>query len=123
MKSAFALVFLLCISAGYGLKCYKCTSTKSWDDCAAVKIEKTCSSGEDLCSKAYFNGKSEGVSVEGFDKECLSAADCDGFEKTDFCKGKECKINCCSGDLCNAAALPMVSAFIFIACALVAFAF
>ncbi|KAJ7375931.1 hypothetical protein OS493_037950 [Desmophyllum pertusum] len=108
----------------YGLKCYKCTSTKSWDDCASVKIEKTCSSGEDRCTKAYFKGKSEGASVEGFAKDCHSAADCDGFEKSDLCKDmKECKVNCCSSDLCNAAALPMVSAFIFIACALVVFAF
>ncbi|KAJ7375934.1 hypothetical protein OS493_037955 [Desmophyllum pertusum] len=75
----------------YGLKCYKCVSKKSWDDCASVKIEKTCSSGEDRCSKAYFSRKSEGVSAEGFDKDCRTSAECDGFEKTDFCKGKECK--------------------------------
>ena len=108
---------------GYGLKCYRCVSTKSWDDCASVKKEVNCSADENRCSKAFASDKKDGVSVDDYDKGCLSAADCDAFPKTDFCKENECKIDCCTGDLCNTAALPMISAVIITACAFVAFAF
>lgn len=106
---------------GYGLKCYKCFSTKSWDDCADVKKEITCPASFDRCYKGYADVKGGDASVEAFEKGCLTAALCDATEKIDFCKGKgECKINCCSWDLCNAAALQLVSTIVLIACALVA---
>ena len=109
-------------SLGYGLKCYRCVSTKSWDDCADVKKEVTCSSGFDRCVKAYADVKTEGASVEAYEKGCFTEELCKSVvDKVPFCKGKgECKINCCSGDLCNAAALPMVSTIILITCAFVA---
>ena len=104
------------------MKCYKCVSTKSWDDCADVKEEMTCPSGFDRCYKVYAHVEGSGASVEGFQKGCLTASLCENTAKFDFCKGegKECKINCCSGDLCNAAALQLVSTIVLIACALVA---
>ena len=99
-------------------------STKSWDDCAGVKKEVNCSADENRCYKAFASVKNEGASVEAYEKGCVSAAVCDAFDKSDFCKGKgECKIDCCTGDLCNAAALPMISAIIITTCALVAFVF
>lgn len=107
-----------------GLKCYRCVSTKSWDDCADVKKEMDCPSGLDRCYKGFADVKGEGASVKAYEKGCLSAAVCDTFQKSDFCKGKgECKIDCCTGDLCNAAAVPMVSVIILITCAFVVFAF
>lgn len=113
-----------CVSfSGSPLKCYRCVSTKSWDDCADIKKEMDCPAigGYDRCFKAYADVKTEGASVEGYSKGCLTAALCDEIHKTDICKGKgECKIDCCSGDLCNAAALQMVSAIVLITCALVA---
>lgn len=108
--------------SGYGLKCYKCVSTKSWDDCADVKEEMTCPAGFDRCLKGYEHVKGDGASVEGFAKGCLTAELCENTHKIDLCKGedRECEINCCSGDLCNAAALQLVSTIVLIACALVA---
>ncbi|XP_078360536.1 uncharacterized protein LOC144644860 isoform X2 [Oculina patagonica] len=121
MKSLFLLAFFLCISVGYGLKCYRCVSTKSWDDCEDVKKEMDCPASYDRCYKGYANVKTEGASIEGFEKGCFTADLCDATDKIDFCKGKgECKIDCCSGDLCNAAAIQLVSAVVLIASALVA---
>ncbi|KAJ7352807.1 hypothetical protein OS493_033617 [Desmophyllum pertusum] len=97
MKSLFALAFLLCISVGYGLKCYKCASTKGV--------------------------KTVGVSFEGYEKGCTTAALCDKAAEAMKSKCKDqakCTLDCCSGDLCNAAALQMVSAVVLITCALVA---
>ena len=51
---------------GYGLKCYRCVSTKSWDDCASVKKEVNCSADENRCSKAFASGKKDGASVDGY---------------------------------------------------------
>ena len=117
MVYLFYIVFL----PGYGLKCYLCVSTKSWDDCADVKKEMDCPASFDRCYKGHADVKGEGASVEAFEKGCLTAALCDATDKIDFCKGKgECKINCCSGDLCNAATLKMVSAIVVVACAMVA---
>lgn len=122
MKSLCGLAVLLCISVGYGLKCYKCVSTKSWDDCEDVKAEMTCPTGFDRCLKGYVHYKVQGASVEGFEKGCLTAELCQNFDKIAFCEGegRKCEINCCSGDLCNAATLQLVSTIVLIACALVA---
>ena len=108
--------------AVYGLKCYKCASTKSWDDCVSLEKETTCPTGFDRCLKGYVHFKDDGANVEGFEKACLTAALCDSTDKIDLCKGdgRECDINCCSGDLCNAAALQLVSVTVLTACALVA---
>ena len=108
--------------AGYGLKCYKCGSTKSWDDCEDVQEEMTCLAGFDRCLKGYAHVKGDGASVEGFEKGCFTAELCDKTEKIELCKGegRKCEINCCSGDLCNAAAVQLVSIIVLIACALVA---
>ena len=80
-----------------------------------------CPASYDRCYKGFANVKTEGASVEGFEKGCFTTALCDAAHKTDFCKGKgECKIDCCSGDLCNSAALQMISTIILMACALLA---
>lgn len=108
--------------AGYGLKCYTCVSTKSWDDCVDVQKETTCPAGFDRCLKVYAHVKGDGANVEGFEKACLTAASCDSTDKINVCKGdgRECDINCCDGDLCNTAALQLVSITVLTACALVA---
>ena len=104
------------------MKCYKCASTKSWDDCEDVKKEITCPAGYDRCLKGYVHYKEEGASLEGFEKNCLTTALCENFDSLDLCKGegRKCEIDCCSGDLCNAAALQLVSTIVLVACALVA---
>ena len=97
-------------------------STKSWDDCDDVKEEMTCLPNFDRCVKASAKVKGGGASVEAYEKGCFTAELCDvDTDKIDFCKDKgECKINCCTGDLCNAAALQKVSAIALIACAVMA---
>jgi len=96
-------------------------STKSWGDCEDVKKEVTCLAGFDRCFKGYADVKTEGASVEGYEKGCLTEEFCNNKDKIAFCKSKgECKIDCCSGDLCNSAAIQMVSATILLACLFVA---
>ena len=104
------------------MKCYGCVSTKSWDDCADVKKEVTCKAGNDRCGKVYVEVKKDGVSGEEYIKSCLTKELCDTIDQYPACKadGATCKVNCCTGDLCNGAAVQMVSAIILIACALVA---
>ena len=109
---------------GYGLKCYKCASAKSWDDCEKNKEEMTCTSGYDSCGKIYFDGKVAGTGVEGYGKSCTIKSGCN----KDLCKAMQagiaidkCEVNCCQGDLCNGAKVPLVSAFLILACALLAF--
>ncbi|XP_078356801.1 uncharacterized protein LOC144641626 [Oculina patagonica] len=127
MKSLFVLAFLLCISIGYGLKCYQCYTTTSWEECDSNKKEVTCASGLDRCGKAYVSGKSDVGSVAIYVKGCGDSSACDA-DTSDLCKSSDpsvkvdCDINCCSGDLCNGAKVPnMVSAFMLLACALAAF--
>ena len=103
------------------MKCYQCVSTKSWDDCADVKKEVDCTVGFDRCAKVYADIKKDGASVESYEKGCLTEAWCNNLDKIPVCKdGGECKVYCCTGDLCNGAAVQVVSAIILIACALVA---
>ncbi len=113
--------FLNYFSPRIWIKMLPCVSTKSYDDCEDIKKEMDCPASYDRCYKGYANVKTEGASIEGFEKGCFTADLCDATDKIDFCKGKgECKIDCCSGDLCNAAAMQLVSAIVLIACALVA---
>ena len=112
---------------GYGLKCYTCASAKDWETCDKDRKEITCASQFDSCAKVYLDGKVSGVSVESFAKSCGLKSACDPDK---VCKAmaqalggtvNKCEVNCCDGDLCNGAKVPMISAFILLACALVAF--
>lgn len=116
--------FLPLFFTGYGLECYKCASAKSWDDCEKNKEKMSCPSGYDSCGKIYFDGKVAGTGVEGYGKSCSFKSGCN----KDLCKAMrvgitidKCEVNCCQGDLCNGAKVPLVSAFLIVACALLAF--
>ena len=116
----------LCFLA-YGLKCYQCFSFKDWDDCDKNKTEETCSEGRNRCGKGLAILNHGGVSHSSYGKGCATSSDCDP-DKVEMCKPPdstfavtECEINCCSGDLCNGAKVPMVSAIMLLACVLVAF--
>ena len=111
---------IMCSISACGLQCYQCISTKSWDDCESVKTKVNCSSSENRCSKAYRDIKKGGVSVKGYGKGCSSADFCKTATDTDACKEGTCELDCCSGDLCNAATVPLVSAIIFTVCAVLA---
>ena len=111
---------------GYGLKCYRCISAKTWDDCEKNKEEISCTSDYDSCVKIYFDGKVAGIGGEGYAKACASKSNCN----KDLCKAiqfqeemiiDKCDVNCCQGDLCNGAKVPLASAFWILGCALLAF--
>ena len=101
---------------GYAHKCYQCYSTKSWEHCATKEV--TCPGEEDHCVKV----KIEKNDTQHFSKGCSAKSKCKAHES---CKSSdppvECKLHCCSGDLCNVATVPMVSAIMLLVCALVAF--
>ena len=72
--------------------------------------------------------KAGGVSIKSFEKDCITKELCDDMKQVlKACeKAKEagadatCKLDCCSGDLCNAGTAPVVSAFLILACAVLA---
>ena len=110
----------MCSISACGLQCYRCFSTKSWDDCESVKTKVNCSSSENRCSKAYEDIKKDWVSTKDYGKGCSSAEDCKTATDTDACKEGTCEMDCCSGDLCNSARVTLVSAIILTLCAVVA---
>ena len=95
---------------GYGLKCYQCASTKSWDDCASNKVEVTCSSDNDTCVKAFIDGNVGNISTKSFATSCTVKSFCD----QDHCKTvsqagitvNKCEVDCCVNDLCNEPKVP-----------------
>ena len=114
---------------GYGLKCYQCVSAKGWDDCATNEKEVECStfgSQYNRCGKAFVDGKVADVSVAAYGKGCIpssvcSQKSCKAFVQDPSTTINKCELDCCEGDLCNGAKVPMVSAFVLLTCALVAF--
>ncbi|XP_078356248.1 uncharacterized protein LOC144641068 [Oculina patagonica] len=127
MKSVYVLAFLLCIHVGDGTKCYRCSSTKDWDECEDIEEEYDCPEDEDQCYKLFFNGEKGHKQAETYIKGCTASDKCTQLNE-ELCRTEEfgdpgikCEITWCTGDLCNAAALPMVSVIIFIACACLAF--
>ena len=99
-----------------GLKCMTCTSAESWDKCEGKST--TCVAPmADKCVKTYLKVGS----VETFTKSCGSEAHCDK-ESNPICKAAsgsyECKIDCCTGDDCNAGAATRISGILLLSCAL-----
>ena len=120
------ILFFICfLFPGYALKCYQCVSVKSWDDCKNSTKEVTCLGSQDRCAKVYVKAKISGVTKEAFGKGCATSSDCSATNcKKIVPSGKiiECEIECCTGDLCNGAEVPMVSAIMLLACAIIVFA-
>ncbi|XP_022807230.1 uncharacterized protein LOC111344278, partial [Stylophora pistillata] len=106
----------------YGLKCYECLTTKGWDDCKDIRKEVDCPSISDRCYKVSADVKDESASAAAYGKGCTTKEICDSDLSTlDICKDKgKCELNCCSGDLCNAATLQKVSVAALITCTLMA---
>lgn len=118
--------FALFRFVGYGLKCYVCASAKDWASCDESKKEFTCPAGLDSCGKVYYDAKVGDLSLEAYGKLCTVKSAC----SDDLCKAQaggqsgitidKCKVDCCQDDLCNGAKVPLVSAFLLLACAVVA---
>ena len=72
-------------------------------------------------------GEASGVKVEYHGKGCATKASCDDTTgQSALCKDEvgvivECDFSCCSGDLCNGAAVPMISVLMLLSFALVPF--
>ena len=117
----------MCSILACGLQCYKCFSEKSWDDCESRKDVENCTSGK-KCFKGYADWEEDGSSKKAYNKECFSAEKCKTATDKKKCKEGTCIVDCCSEDLCNsgtiplgnAATVPLVSAFILSACAVLA---
>ena len=118
----------MCSILACGLQCYECYSQKSWDDCESRKEVKNCTSWNNRCFKGYTDWQEDGSSKKAYRKECSSTEDCKTATDDKECKEGTCKVDCCSGDLCNAgtiplgnaATVPLVSAIILSACAVLA---
>ena len=68
------------------------------------------------------------MSEERYARKCSAKSACGNEE---LCKAlapkgatiQKCKVNCCEGNLCNGARVPLASAILLLACALSAFFF
>ena len=115
------LFFFSFFILGHGLKCYECLSTSSWDDCD--QQEKACSLGFDACFKVYAKLKQGAVSITQYHKGCTTQQICKEENHREICKDAvpgECTINCCSGDLCNTAAIQVINVVFLVLCAFLA---
>ena len=110
----------MCSILACGLQCYECFSKKSWDHCERRKDVESCTSGKNRCFKFYAHWEEHGSSQKAYRKDCLSAEKCKTAADNKDCKKGTCKVDCCSGDLCNAATVPLVSSIILSACAVLA---
>ena len=110
----------MCSILACGLQCYECFSKKSWDDCESRKEVKNCTSAKNRCFKGYADWEEDGSSKKAYSKDCFSTEKCKTATDSKGCKEGTCKVHCCSGDLCNAATVPLVSAIILSACAVLA---
>ena len=111
--------------AGHDLECFKCVSSKSWDDCDSNKQVMTSPSSYDVCGKISYEEKSKGVPSKFFVEACWAYSKCNrGVCRKEASKSvtiDKRHVTCCKSDLCNGAKVPMVSALLLLACALATF--
>ena len=105
---------------GYALKCYQCFSYKSWDDCKDSTIQVNCSNNQNLCGKENVKGGILDLYAKGCANSSVCIPNCQ--KRNPSVKITKCEVDCCKGDLCNGAKVPMVSAIMLLSCAIVAFA-
>lgn len=122
------IVLFVCLYfLGYALKCNRCFSGVSWDDCKHSTKQVNCSDTQDRCGAREVKYKSSDVAVIMFSKGCVSSPTCSekyskSFNGSRSLKITKCKLDCCNGDLCNGAKVPMVGAIMLLASAIVAVA-
>ena len=105
---------------GYALKCYQCFSYKSWDDCKDSTIQVNCSNNQNLCGKENVKAGIHDLYAKGCANSSVCIPNCQ--KRNPSVKITKCEVDCCKGDLCNGAKVPMVSAIMLLSCAIVAFA-
>ena len=113
---------------GHGIQCYQCESRKSWNECVPGNNTE-CATRLDSCVKFEGRVEFQGETHEYVNKGCALKSRCNDeaceiLEKVYSLyniKIKKCDVSCCQSDLCNGAKVPIVSGFLFLACAYVAF--
>ena len=100
----------------------------SWDDCASIQKVVACDSGNETFANIHYHSTSGdlAMSVEGYGIICSAKSACGNEE---LCKAfapkgatiKKCKVDCCEGNLCNGARVPLASVILLLACTLLAF--
>ena len=112
-------VFFSFLITGYGLKCYQCLSTMSWDDCASNKKEQNCPSGTDTSAK-IFSERTTGNFSATTHKMYASTCGIKSLCNQNLCKTidrqrftvNKCEVDCCDDDLCNEPKVSLMNAFI-----------
>ena len=103
-----------------GLSCYKCSSTKSWEDCSAGLSKLSCPQSDPICYKAHHT-TNDGT-FQQFGKSCGPESFCDK-KSNPVCKDhlgpSECIVDCCDDDLCNGSPVAGVSGLVVTSCILV----
>ncbi|KAJ7369924.1 hypothetical protein OS493_035497 [Desmophyllum pertusum] len=120
----------ICTFAAHGLKCFTCISYESLDDCEKDQMVQECPSYYTRCiNMTLILPPSTGFETKQFARGCSPVNVCNyakqGFES---CKSftsldlqgqnVTCDVSCCTNDLCNESAVPVVSIVMLVACAL-----
>ncbi|XP_031553687.1 uncharacterized protein LOC116290692 [Actinia tenebrosa] len=111
------------------IRCYQCSSTKSYEDCEAIQKEKECQinvPGFDwTCGKLKSAVFLHNMTSMMYSRDCILLKEC---KEDAFCKSKRgsfeakvganatvrlsefsCEMHCCNEDLCNAASSFLLS--------------
>ena len=103
-----------------GLKCHKCASTKSWEDCSTELSTLSCPQSDAVCYKAHFSTNDGTIQV--FGKSCARESNCNKETNT-ICKEhlgpSTCEVTCCEDDMCNGSPVAWVSGIAVMSCILV----
>ena len=106
----------------FGLRCYNCASSESFDDCSEnEKVD--CTSGFDRCYRGEIFYDINSQTVKTYGKGCTTAAQCTDQNdlmckniKSSGVKNVKCHMKCCTEDLCNSSAGVQVSILILFTC-------
>jgi len=116
----FILIYCtLHISIATSLKCYKCFSGTSWDQCDEDRKEVTCPEDhEEACSKVFYNHELHDRQTHT--KFCEKKSQCKNTSNP-ICKAAEtqnaqCEVHCCTHDMCNAGSATAISGILLVAC-------
>ncbi|KXJ15118.1 hypothetical protein AC249_AIPGENE11409 [Exaiptasia diaphana] len=114
MKANYYAIIIanLFIVLGSALKCHRCGSTNSLDECHGRIKDFVCPDGFDQCLKANWSAALFGDISQGYVLGCARSVMCKKQNYT-YCMQTSgqisCDINCCDTDLCNAGSTMSIS--------------
>ena len=92
-----------------GFRCFRCISTKSWDDCVEKAEEIICDTGYRKCYKLEFKREN---GVTEYIKDCTVPLAC-GNSSINMPQAERRNIKCCGQHLCNEASIKSSPVAIF----------